>query len=100
MTCNLDEEAQKLPHKYPYIMMVIGDSSVQFFVIAERAVVCQSDDFLESLLDLISVYFVYNIVYPKPMYPVLLFIQHYVMGIKDSQLRAPPALTRTISAFQ
>ena len=98
MTSDLDEEVQKIAYNYPYIAMVEGQSSVQFFVVAERIVMDESENFMEALLDLICVYFAFNIVYPKPLYPVFLFIQRYIMDIKDSQT-IPPALTRVLSAL-
>ena len=99
MNCNLDVEVKKNPHNHPYIAMVTGDASLQFFKIAERIVVCESEGFMGALIDLVCVYFAYNIQYPKPLYPVLLFIQRYIMDIKDDQ-PIPPALTRTLSALQ
>ena len=65
MNCNLDEEVKKNPHNYPYIAMVTGDASLQFFQIAERIVVCKSEGFMGALIDL-----------------VLLFIQRYIMDIR------------------
>ena len=99
MTCNLDEEVMKTPYNYPYIAMVHGDSSLQFFVVAERVVLCENNDFVEALIDLVCVYFVFNIVYPKPLYPVFLFLQHYVLGIKDRQ-PIPAAFTRVLNALK
>ncbi len=85
MTCDLDEEVKKVPRIYPYIAMVEGESNVQFFQVAETAVIGESDGFYGALIDLVCVCISYNIVYPKPLYPVLLFVQHYVMDIKDRQ---------------
>ena len=34
-----------------------------------------------ALQDLMSIYFSFNIAYPRPVYPVLLFLQHHVFGI-------------------
>ncbi len=80
--------------------MVVGDSSaLQFFQVAERIVVAESEGFVDALMDLICVYFTYNVQYPKPLYAVLVFIQHYVMAIKDSQ-PIPTILTATLSALQ
>ena len=38
-----------------------------------------------ALQDLVSIYFSFNIAYPRPVYLVLLFLQHHVFGIKDNQ---------------
>ena len=95
--CDRDEEVSKLSYVYPYIAMV-GDSCVQFFLVAE-VIVSETDGFLDARFDLICAYFTYNIVYPKPLYPVLLFIQRFVMDMKDSQT-VPPSLMRALSALQ
>ena len=89
---------QKIAYNYPYIAMVEGKSSLQFFVVTERIVMDESENLTEALLDPISAYFAFNIEYPKPLYPVFLFIQHYIMDIKDNQT-IPPALTRVLSAL-
>ena len=96
--CDLDEEVSKLPYVYLYIAVVEGDSNAQFFLVAE-VIVSESDGFLDALCDLICAYFTYNIVYPKPLYPVLLFIQRFIMDIKDSQT-VPPTVVRALSALQ
>ena len=98
MTSDLDEEVRKIPQNYPYVVMALGDDSLQFFIVGERLVLCECDEFIEALLDLICVYFTYNIEYPKNLSAVLLFVQHYILDIKDSQ-RIPPSPTRVISSF-
>ena len=99
MTCDVDEEVKKLPYTYPGLILVEGDSSMQFFLVAEKAVLCESSEgFFGALLDLICAYFTYNIVYPKSLYPVLLFVQCYVMDIKDSQ-KIPSSLTRALTVL-
>ena len=96
--CDLHDEIQRQPHVYPFIAMVEGDACLQFFQVAEKVVVCESEGFMGALLDLVCVYYTFDIVYPKPLYPVLLFIQQFIMGIKDKQ-PMPPSLTRTLSVL-
>lgn len=98
MTSDIDKEVRTVPNNYPYIVMALGDQALQYFVVGERLVLCKSDNFIESLFDLLCVYFTYNIQYPKSLSAVLLFVQHYILGIKDSQ-RIPPALIRVVSSF-
>jgi hypothetical protein len=38
-----------------------------------------------AMQDLMSAYFAFNIAYPRQLYPILLFLQHHVFGIKDNQ---------------
>ena len=98
ITCDVDEEVKKLPYNYPYLLLVEGESSLQFFLVVEKAILSESEGFLGALLDLICTYFTFDIVYPKPLYPVLLFIQRFVMDIKDNQ-KIPPALTRVLTVL-
>ena len=95
--CDLDEEVGKLPYIYPYIAVVEGESSVQFFLVAEKVIVSESDGFVDALLDLICAYLTYNIVYPNPLYPVLIFIQRFIMDIKDNQT-VPPSVVRVMNS--
>ena len=97
MTSNLDEEVQKMAYNFPYIAMIEGGSFLQFLVVAECIVMDDSENLTEALLNLISAYFAFNIEYLKPLYPVFLFIQHYIMD-KDNQT-IPPALTRVLSTL-
>lgn len=39
----------------------------------------------DSIIDLIAAYYAFNISYPKSLGAILLFFQHFVMGIKDQQ---------------
>lgn len=96
MTCELNEEIKQLPHVYQYIAMAEGDSNLQFYQVAQKVIIGESEGFPG---DLISVYFAYEIAYPKPLYPVLLFLQRFVIDIQDCQ-PVPPALTRVLSVQQ
>ena len=46
MHCDRDEEVKKVPQNFPYIAALIGDSSIQFFIIVERLVLDDSEDFI------------------------------------------------------
>ena len=53
------------------------------FLAAEKKI---SQDLSNAMLDLFSVYFTFNMLYPSPLYPVLLFLQHHVLNIKDQHV--------------
>lgn len=72
--------------------------SYQFFVITEKKIFCESPEFVEIIKDLFAVYYVFDIAYPRPLYPLLLFLQRFMLNIKDSQ-SVPPVITRLISSF-
>ena len=66
-------------------MAVISDSTAQLFIIAERAVLGSADNAMGALIGLIDAYYAFNMVYPKPLYAVLLFVQHFILNLKDKQ---------------
>lgn len=82
----------------PYILLEMGSGSFQLFIITEQKIFRESTSFIDAVKDLFAVYYVFDIAYPKPLYPVLLFLQRYVLNIKDSQL-IPPSVTRLLSSF-
>ena len=96
---------------HPYLALVVGGPSTEVFLVAERivfeslskvssiSVVLITDYitiyhksfhlvliFLQVLsvrVVLIAGYFALNMAYPKPLYVVLIFVLHLVLGIKD-----------------
>ena len=49
-----------------------------------------SKSVIDGMLDMMAIYFSFDITYPKYISSILLFIQHYVFDLKDEQL-LPPA---------
>ncbi len=69
----------------PAIVVATSDTATQIFITAEKEILIESVDMAKALVDLISVYFTFDIAYPKPLYPVFIFLQHIVFGILDDQ---------------
>ena len=63
--------------------MLTSEGQQYFFV--EKTLIAESNSLLTAIVDLIASYFVFDIVYPKPLYAVLIFIQQFVLGIVDKQ---------------
>ena len=80
---NLDEGAEKLP-SFPQIMRLRHDESTQYFIAVEK-VLLESASIEGSVLDLIGAYYSFDIVYPRQLYPLLIFIQHIIFNIFDQQ---------------
>ena len=57
----------------------------------EQQPTTEASTFGSALLDLYCSYFVYDIAYPKPFYSLLVFVQHYILDLKDEQ-PDPPAV--------
>ena len=86
-SADLEAEISQLKISSPYIIITTNDNNNrQYFVIVEDMVFIQSVDFTEALLDLICIFFCFNIEYPKQLYPLLIFLQHHVCNIKDEQV--------------
>ena len=66
--------------------MVETDSAYQFAIACEGQVLLMCEDLQTAIIDLIAVYFSFDMSYPKQLYPVLLFMQHHVCNIKDQQI--------------
>ena len=92
-TVNLDEEAERLP-SFPQVIRLGHDESAQYYIVVEKKVLLESANIQESILDLISTYFCFDIAYPRQLYPVFLFIQHIILNIMDKQ-KVPNNLTST-----
>lgn len=73
-----------------------GTTNCQYMIACESFVLTESKSFKDSLIDLISAYYVFDIAYPKPLASCLIFFQHFVFDLKDSQL--VPLSTSTLIA--
>ena len=69
----------------PYIGVMFGDSGVQFFLIVERNICEEANTFMDALKALVSSYFVFHMEYPRPIRPILLYIQFDILSYKDNQ---------------
>ena len=68
-----------------------------YHVLVERQPTTEASTFGSGLLDLYCSYFVYDIAYPKSFYSLLVFIQHYILELKDTQVDPPAVIEITIS---
>lgn len=93
---DIDEELN-VPFSAPCILMV-ETSEATTYVIVEGASLVQSTDIQTALIDLYSAYFVFDIAYPVEVAPVLIFMQHYIFGLKDSQ-KIPVSVATTVATM-
>lgn len=98
MHCDLDAEIRKIPHNHPYIAAVIASKSISFFLVAERIVICENSSFIYSLLTLIATYYTFDMQYPQPLSPILLFVQRVIMHVSDSA-QVPNSVTKLVSTL-
>ena len=78
MFWTLEVKLKSLPLA-PAIVGFSSDDAMQILVVVE------SCDMATALLDIMTVYFVFNTDLPKSLYTLLIFIQHYIFNIKDEQ---------------
>jgi len=71
----------------PFIVTtgIPGDENSQIFICGEKNIFLESKMIMDAVIDLISFYFVYDIVYPKYLDSILIFFQHYVFKLTDKQ---------------
>ena len=85
----------KIKQNEPYIAKLQPD---QYYVVAEKTVITESNQLLDAIIYTICAYFAFNIVYPKGIYPLLIFLQRYVTGIKDQQ-EVPSVVKRVLTSL-
>lgn len=95
----IESKVVHIKQNEPYIVVAqVGLNKRQFFVVVERSITIESTTFLDALTDMICLYFAMDITYPSTLYPVLLSVQRFVLGIKDKQI-VPPVVTRLLSSL-
>ena len=68
---------------FPYIVS-IGET---FYIIADQQPLLSPKNSVEALIDLLCVYYVFNIKYSPEVKPSLLFFQSILLGIEDSETK-------------
>ena len=67
---DLEVELEKIDKGSPYILKLTSDVGNQYFAVVEKKILAESSNLSTIILNLIAVYFVFDIVYPQPLYPV------------------------------
>lgn len=83
----MDSELSEVTQSEPFLLVTgePGTDNSQVFVCCEGQIYIESKSVKDALLDLISTYFVFDIMYPKPLRSILLFLQHFVLDLPDQQ---------------
>ena len=84
-TVDIENEVGKIKENAPYLIMLTSDEGYQFNVVVERNILPESGNLTTAVLDLFSCYYTFNIMYPRPFYATMIFIQHFIFGITDKQ---------------
>ena len=66
----MSDEIAKIAQPAPYIIKLSSDEGEQFFLIAESVIYMEVKSFPVALLLLFALFYVFDISYPKCLYPV------------------------------
>ena len=83
----MDSELSEVMQSEPFLLVTgeSGTDNSQVFVCCEGQLYIESKSVKDALLDLILTYFVFDIMYPKPLRNILIFLQHFVLDLPDQQ---------------
>ena len=82
----------------PYIVAIETDETVQYHIYIESECLLSTHTLGDALADLICTYFVFDVAYPKSVYALLIFYQHFVLGLKDNQ-KVPASVSALCSSL-
>ena len=97
----MEQEITAIKQAAPYIAItgIAGDENAQFYVCSEQKIVLESSSMRDAVLDLMASYFVFDISYPRSLSAILIFIQHEIFRITDSQ-SIPMAAAKLMGNFK
>ena len=55
----------------------------QYHIIVDQLLMYSCNDLAAALIDLLCYYYVFNMAYPKNMFSLYIFLQHFILGLKD-----------------
>ena len=68
---------------FPYILVVgeAGAADTHYFVAINTETLMESRSMPDAIFDLVAVYHVFEVPYPKHQEAVLIFLEHFVFGL-------------------
>ena len=73
-----------------------GTETVQYYIACEQTVCLESKAFLDAFLDLIAMYYVYDMDTPNPLRQFCFFFEVFVFKTVDSSVSQPTATAKLI----
>ena len=84
---DLKELVAKETSNIPHLALVVDSNQpIQLYVIVERILLDYTTDVATGICGLIAAYFAFNITYPGALRPILIFLQHVMLGIVTNNL--------------
>ena len=95
---DIEHEVEEIEQSAPYIAItgMPGTEEAQYHICCEKQVVTESRGVRDAVLDLMCCYFVFDTSYPKRLSSILVYIQHFLLGVKSSQ-KIPEAASKLAS---
>ena len=93
--CNIEEVAFCKDQCEPYII----HSENSYHLIVESSFMYTCENLSDALIDIMCYYYVLNMQYPRSMHTLCLFLQHFVLGLKDNA-RLPTSILTLSSNLQ
>ena len=82
---NIEEVIHNQQRQDAYIMATSNaDGMMSYHIIVDGLFMYSRENLYNAVIDLLCYYYILNIAYPKGLHPVCLFLQHFVLGIRDS----------------
>lgn len=79
-------------------MLAETDEMIEYHIYVEHVCLVTTHALADALVDVICTYFIFDISYPKPMYPLLILLQHFVFGFVDHQ-KVPTSVVALCSSL-
>lgn len=98
MDVDLEMEVMQLAENHPYLAVLVGGPCAEVLFVAERNIFDSIKKVSSIVVILIAGYFTFNMSYPRSLYPTLIFMQHFVLEIRDKQA-VPCSVTRLLSSL-
>ena len=94
---DLPSYVKAIPMKAPYLLVSSSNEETTFQVVVEQEIISELLSFQSALVMLIGTYYIFDIAYPKPLYSLLIFIQHQIFGLRDAQRNTPSVVEMVTS---
>ena len=98
MDCDVESVVNQINQSEAYVLATptcTADSKL-YHLIVDHVFMFSTENLRDALIDIICYYYVLDISYPKVMYALLIFIQHFVFGITDTGI-VPPSVINLCS---
>ena len=92
------EVASKLVN-HPYIAIIVEGGALVMQLVVERIPLAPCDSLIDALLGATTIFFIFDIQYPKHIEATMIFFQQLVLDVKDKQ-SIPSVVTRVYSALE